>query len=147
MKFYIHTPQGYIETNDGPPPRLLKELLKGCHKGTRHTPGDGWHYVPGDPFVFFNNGWSALSPSSESQVIANFEDICNEIGVDPLQLQKEAYPNEFHSLVEKEDRKQCARKATIKDAQAVCDDLTDINYHQLQSVFADALEKYGIEVE
>lgn len=146
MRFLTHVKDRCEPTNDRPNDKTMQELLAELDDWYKrglihlHSPGDGWHYVPGQTDCYFNGRyWYIYQSSSEGAVLVHVRDICTELGLDAMQLQREAYPDEKPSHVTEEDLNACTRAATIEDIDVVLEDLTDINYHSLRAVLESAL--------
>lgn len=128
-----------------PSPKQLNELREAAARKTKytklHSPGDGWHYLPG-PVIFAlesSGRWFNLRETSEGCVFAHLEEICTLAGLDFQELCARAYPDE-DIRVGDEDRIHCVRSATLNDVQAVIGDLDDINYgtlaHEVEKLVA-----------
>jgi hypothetical protein len=96
-----------------------------------HTPGMGWHMIDRDF-------------SSENAIIAHVSDICTALGLRLDTLWREAYPDEDVPDAMPEP---CARPATVADAQAVIEDLEDVNFHSFNAVFIKAVAAKGATVD
>jgi hypothetical protein len=123
--------------------QLLREELD-AKKQHLHSPGDGYHYIPGPREYWFDGrAWCAEVPSSMGAILAHVEDICHAYNLNFADLYRSAYPDDEVYVVEREDHDACAQPAEHNDLVHVLNDLEDVNYSQLATALSDALELEG----
>ncbi len=136
----------FAPTDERPSPaqdaQLRRELERHLVEGLvhQHSPGHGWHLVPGQAAIAFNGQWwCAIRPSSEDAVLAHVMDICEAAHLKFEVLWQEAYPQLELPIITNEHRQFCTRPATLQDVAAVLSDLESINYHRLHAVLRSAV--------
>ena len=122
---------------------LLNELAGKLQYVKHHTMGDGWHYVPKVPIDIIKTDryWFVGLSTSEVAILVHVKQVCDLLGLDYLSLQKEAYEDQDPYGVKESDYEMVTRPATVADWQTICDDLTDVNYHSLCSVFEEKVKE------
>ena len=145
LRFYEMKSGVYVLTARHPPPATLAaleaDIAVKLMQAKRHTPGDGWHFLPGPPAEVGWNGkyWWGMPRTSEGAVLAAVASLCEARGLDFMRLQREAYPQEQPYAPTEEDRGDLAREVMVFDAYRLLEDLTDINYHRLRAVLEEHL--------
>lgn len=145
---------GYKPTERRPRAAILRELMKQIEHDAasdlmhKHLPGDGWHYVPGEPCICHNGKyWFHSMPDSGGAILTMAFDLCELMNLNFRALYDKAYPDEVGDepfTPSEADRAACARPVTLDDIPAVMDDLTDINWHSLRAVLEEAMEEMAV---
>lgn len=123
--------------------QLLSELAGKLKFVKHHTVGDGWHYVPKVPIDIIESDryWFVGLSTSEVAILVHVKQVCDLLDLDYLSLQKEAYEDQDPYEVKENDYEMVTRPATVADWKIICDDLTDVNYHSLCSVFEEKVKE------
>jgi hypothetical protein len=146
LRFYELKGEEYVPSARRPPPARLAalevEITRDLTRAKRHTPGDGWHYLPAPAEVGWNGRyWWGMPRTSEGAVLAAVAKLCEAHGLDFMALQREAYPDEEPYAPTEENCDDLARPVTVFDAHCLLSDLSDINYYSLRRVLQEHLAR------
>jgi len=142
----------FVPTDERPAPpeedaRLRRELGRHYADGLvhLHSPGDGWHFLPGADVIAYNGEtWFATHPTTSARAILTHAlDICAAANLAFNALWQEAYPQSPVPQITDQDRQHCTRPATLHDLSAVLSDLESVNFHQLHKVLKEAIQRRG----
>lgn len=149
-KYYARVNGEYVATERRPTAAefrpIMKWLVENRRCAQKHTPGDGWHFLPGSPEIMYNGEhWFGTYPTSEGAILAGVVDVCKAVGIDFDAIYQKAYGDQGEETpaITDEDRAACERPATTQDIREVLADLEDVNYHSLYQTFEEAMREAG----
>lgn len=122
----------WAETDERPPGEEIKRILENLQQQPihKHTPGQGWHYVPSEPRLLKTEfGWIAELESSEGAIWAEVEELCKLFEFDYKDLFLKAYPGTepgTEPTVDQEDRKMLVKRSLFSDAAITPYDVDEV---------------------
>ena len=87
LRFYEVKGDEYVPTERRPPPATLAaleaQIARDLTRAKRHTPGDGWHFLPAPAEVDWTGRyWLGMPRTSEGAVLAAVAKLCELHGLD-----------------------------------------------------------------
>lgn len=144
--FGEHKDGEWVLTDKRPTPDVMRHLLKEIRPKVRqaklHTPGEGYHWVPGPVEVGWNGrNWYAYVPDSLGAILASLEAVCHLFGKDFRALCQASENEADHTIeIDPRDRALLSRPITRDDLTDILDDLGDLNHSSLRDAVMDTFE-------